>query len=141
MAARKRASPKRSGATSTSPQEPSASAASTASASPGGSEALSTRAAPWPARASASPWSRISATSGEMTIVSPSSARPGQLVAERLARARRHDDERVTPGERRLDGLLLPGAKRLVPEQALQMCGRVHPGNLAAGVDALPREA
>jgi hypothetical protein len=28
-----------------------------------------------------------------------------------------------------------------VPEQALQMCGRVHPGNLAAGVDALARKA
>ena len=66
---------------------------------------------------------------------------PRQLVAERLARARRHDDERVSPVERRLDGLLLPGAKRLVPEQALQMCGRVHPGNLAAGVDAHPRAA
>ena len=30
-----------------------------------------------PAAASASPWSRISATSGEMTIVRPSSASPG----------------------------------------------------------------
>jgi hypothetical protein len=28
-----------------------------------------------------------------------------------------------------------------VPEQAVQMCGRVHPGNLAAGVDAHPRAA
>ena len=69
----------------------------------------------------------------------PVEREPGQLVAERLARARRHHDERIAPGERRLDGLLLPGAKRLVPEQALQMCGRVHPGNLAAGVDASPR--
>ena len=64
-----------------------------------------------------------------------------ELVAERLARARGHDDERVSSRERRLDGLLLPGAKRLVPEQAVQMCGRVHPGNLAAGVDAHPRGA
>ena len=42
------------------------------------------------------------------------------------------------PRERRLDGLLLPGPERLVPEQALQVCGGVHPGNLAAGVDAPP---
>ena len=67
----------------------------------------------------------------------PVERQPWQLVAERLARAGRHHDERVAAGEGRLDGLLLPGAERLVPEQALQMCGRVHPGNLAAGVDAL----
>ena len=71
----------------------------------------------------------------------PVEREPGQLVAERLARTRRHDDERIAPGERRLHRLLLPGAKRLVPEQAVQMCGRVHPGNLAAGVDAQPRAA
>ena len=71
----------------------------------------------------------------------PVESQARELVAERLARARGHHDERVASREGRLDGLLLPGAKRLVPEQAVQMCGRVHPGNLAAGVDAHPRGA
>jgi len=69
----------------------------------------------------------------------PAEREARQLVAERLARARRHHDERVAPREGRLDGLLLPGPERFVPEQALQMCGRVHPGTLPAGVDAQPR--
>jgi hypothetical protein len=35
-----------------------------------------------------------------------------QLVAERLARPRRHHDEQVAPGERGADRLRLPGAER-----------------------------
>ena len=118
------------------PAEPSASAASTDSASPGGSEALSTCAAPCPAARQ-----RIALIAHERDERrdhdrQPVEGQARELVAERLARARRHHDERVASVERGLDGLLLPGPERLVPEQAVQMRGRVHPGNLAAGVDA-----
>ncbi len=48
----------------------------------------------------------------------------GQLVAEALAAARRHDDERVAPVERRLHRLALPGPERTQPEQAQELLGR-----------------
>ena len=141
MAARKRASPKRSGATSTSPQEPSASAASTESASPGGQRGVEHARRAVPRRCQ-----RIALVAHQRDERRDHDRQPvegeaRELVAERLARARGHHDERVASREGRLDGLLLPGAKRLVPEQAVQMCGRVHPGNLATGVDAHPRGA
>jgi hypothetical protein len=64
-----------------------------------------------------------------------------KLIAEGFARARGHHDKGVSPCEGGLHGLLLPGAERLVPEQVVQVRGRVHPGNLATGVDAPLREA
>ena len=133
MAARKRASPKRSGATSTSPQEPSASAASTDSASPGGSEALSTRAAPWPAAASASPWSRISATSGEIDDREPverearaagSRATCPSPWASRRARHARRTPPRRPPAARGETTRARTGAADVRPRPPRQPSGR-----------------
>ena len=140
-AARKRASPKRSGATSTSPHEPSASAAEHRLGL-----ARRQRGVEHARRAVPGRRQRIALVAHQGDERRDHDREPvereaRELVAERLARARRHHDERVASREGRLDGLLLPGAKRLVPEQAVQMCGRVHPGNLAAGVDAHPRGA
>ena len=41
---------------------------------------------------------------------------PGELVAEALAAAGGHDDQRVAAGERGLDGLALPGPEAVVAE-------------------------
>ena len=49
-------------------------------------------------------------------MVSLSEARPGELVAEALAAAGGHDDERVAAGERGLDRLALPGPEAVVAE-------------------------
>ena len=51
----------------------------------------------------------------------------GQLVAERLAPAGGHHDERVAPVERGRHGLALPGPEGVEPETAQQCLGRVHP--------------
>ena len=50
----------------------------------------------------------------------------GQLVAERLARARRHHDQRIAVLHRRRDRLGLPGAELLEPEDAAQGVARIH---------------
>jgi hypothetical protein len=47
----------------------------------------------------------------------------GELVAEALATAGGHDDERVAPVERRLDGLALAGAERAEAQEAQQRLG------------------
>ena len=65
----------------------------------------------WPRSVSRAHWSRISAISGETTTVRSVAGERGQLVAEALAAAGRHDDERVAPVERGLDGLALAGAE------------------------------
>ena len=46
------------------------------------------------------------------------------LIGERLAGAGRHHADAVAPGEDGVDDLLLPGAKRVVAEQALQHYAR-----------------
>ena len=61
---------------------------------------------------SVSTWSRWSAISGETTTVAPGRQQPGDLVDRRLARAGRHDHQRVASGERGLDRLALPGPQR-----------------------------
>ena len=69
-------------------------------------------------------WSCISAISGEMT----SAVRRGQrrqLVAERLARARRHHRERVLAGDHAPDHLLLHAAELVEAEDALEDFVRV----------------
>ena len=49
----------------------------------------------------------------------------GQLVAERLARAGRHDHEHVAVRQRRADRVLLPGPEALEAEQLVQRPVRV----------------
>ena len=94
-----------------------------------------------PAAVSRRHWSFISAISGLTTIVRSSRRQPRQLVAEALAAAGRHHDQRVAPLQRRLDRLALPGPPALEPELPEQLVGAVsvrgHPLRLCAGVDAV----
>ena len=78
----------------------------------------------WPRSVRRAHWSRMSAMSGETTTVRSSPGERRQLVAEALAAARRHDDERVAPVERGLHGVALAGAKRVEAEQAEQRLRR-----------------
>ncbi len=50
----------------------------------------------------------------------------GQLVADRLARAGRHDGEQVPARERRAHDVFLAGAEGLVPEVASERGARIH---------------
>ena len=81
-----------------------------------------------PARSarSASTWSCISETSGETTIVRSSRISAGQLVAERLAGAGRHHDERVAVGQRGVDRLRLTGPEAVEAEVGAQRFAGVH---------------
>ena len=77
----------------------------------------------WPRSVRRAHWSRMSAISGETTTVRSSPASAGQLVAEALAAARRHDDERVAAIQGGLHGVALAGAERRQPEQPEQRLG------------------
>ena len=86
-------------------------------------------------------WSRIRAISGETTTVRSVARERGQLVAEALAAAGRHDDERVAAVERRLDRLPLAGPEGREAEQGEQRLGGgvgepCGAGAAAAGVEA-----
>ncbi len=62
--------------------------------------------------------------SGETTTVRSPAGERGELVAEALAAAGRHDDERVLAVEGRLHGLALAGAEGAQAEQAEELLGR-----------------
>ncbi len=51
-----------------------------------------------------------------------------QLIADRLARARRHHDQRVAVGERSRNRLGLAGPKVIKAEYAAQLCAWIHRG-------------
>jgi hypothetical protein len=73
-------------------------------------------AARTPSWRSASTWSCISAISGDTTIARAVAQQRGHLVAERLARARWHEHQRVPARGDVLDDRLLRLAKRVVAE-------------------------
>ena len=87
-----------------------------------------------PSALRASTWSCISAMSGEMTTPTPGRTSAGNLVAQRLAAAGRHEHQRVAAADDVIDDLLLLAAERVVaedPAQRLQSpatCGLV-PGD------------
>ena len=72
-----------------------------------------------PSALSASTWSCISAISGETTTPTPVAHERGDLVAQRLAAAGRHQHERVAAGDDMLDDLLLAAPERGVAEDAV----------------------
>ncbi len=65
--------------------------------------------------------------------------KPGQLVAEALPPAGRHDDEGVPAGERRVDRLSLAGAKGAVAEVGEQGIGVGRPVIGTRGLGVLDR--
>lgn len=69
---------------------------------------------------SAFTWSFIRLMSGDTTSVMPGQQQRGQLVAHGFARARGHDAHDVAPLQKRVDELLLPGAKTLVAENRFE---------------------
>ena len=77
----------------------------------------------WPRSVSRAHWSRISAISGDTTTVRSVARERGQLVAEALAAAGGHDDERVAAVERGLDRLALAGPEGREAEQGEQRLG------------------
>ena len=64
------------------------------------------------------------AAPGRVAMVNAQQAR--QLVAERLARAGRHDDQHVPPRQRGLGGLVLTGAKVAEAEEVMEGASEVH---------------
>ena len=81
-------------------------------------------------------WSAISAISGLTTMVSLSRGEAGELVAEALAAAGGHDDQRVAAGERRLDRLALAGPEAVVAEVGEEGVGVAR---AVVGADGLRR--
>ena len=73
-----------------------------------------------PSARSASTWSCISAISGETTTPDAGAHQRGDLVAQRLAAAGRHQHERVAAAADVLDDLGLLAAERVVAEDAVQ---------------------
>ena len=78
-----------------------------------------------PSARNASTWSCISAMSGDTTTPVPGRTRAGDLIAQRLAAARRHQHERVAAADDVLDDLVLAVAERLVAEDTTQHFGGV----------------
>ena len=74
------------------------------------------KAAATPASRSAFTWSSMSAISGDTTSADAVAHERRDLVAQRLAAARRHQHERVAAGERRVDDGLLLAAEARVAE-------------------------
>ena len=92
-----------------------------------------------PSAVSASTWSCISAMSGEMTTPVPVPDQRGDLVAQRLAAAGRHEHERVAAAGDVVDDLPLPAPERLVPEDPPQDLQRPVRHRLRVRTAATPR--